>query len=101
MMYGDIDSNMLADTDDTDIPLCKDCKHFSRSWIPILLGDYEYGRCHRPIGSTRFNLITGKGEIKKLGGYAAMERLDGHCGIQGKFWFSDKKKHLFTMLKRS
>jgi len=102
MMRGDIDSHILYDyTDITDIPLCKDCKHFSRDLIHIVTMDYEYGRCLRPVGSTNFNLITGKGETKLLRGYAAMERLDGQCGIQGKFWFSDKKKHLFTMLKRS
>jgi len=101
MFYGDIDSNMLADTDDTDIPLCKDCKHFSRDLIHIVTMDYEYGKCNRPVGSTRFNLITGKGETKLLRGYAARERLVGQCGIQGKYWFSDKKKDLFNMLKRS
>ena len=94
-------SGYVAKPDNIDIPLCKDCKHFSRSWIPILLGDYEYGRCHRPTGSSTVNVITGKEDTKKLHGYAANERLEGSCGIQGKFWFSDKKKDLFTMLKRS
>jgi hypothetical protein len=96
MKRGDIDKS-----DDADIPLCKDCKHFSREWTSILCMEYEYGKCNRPTGSTRVNLITGKGETKLLGGYAAMERLDGQCGIQGKYWFSDKKKDLFTLLKRS
>lgn len=92
MAHGDIDK-----IDDIDIPLCKDCKHYSREWTSILFREYEYGECHRPVGSTRFNLITGKGETKLLRGYAAMERLDGQCGIQGKYWFSDKKKDLFAM----
>ena len=96
MAQGDIDK-----PDDADIPLCKDCKHFSRMWTNILFRDYEYGFCSRPTGSTKFNLITGKEETKKLRVYAAIERLDGLCGIHGKFWFSDKKKHLFNMLKRS
>ena len=96
MARGDIDN-----PDDADIPLCKDCKHFSRDLIHIVTMYYEYGECHRPVGSTRFNLITGKGGIKKLCVSAAIERLDGLCGIQGKYWFSDKKKHLFNMLKRS
>ena len=96
MSRGDIDK-----PDDTDILLCKDCKHFSRSWIPILLGDYEYGRCRRPIGSSTVNVITGKEETKKLRAYAMNERIGGPCDIQGKYWFSDKKKDLFTLLKRS
>jgi hypothetical protein len=87
--------------DNTDIPLCKNCKHFSRSWMPILLGDYEYGRCQRPTGSVTINVITGKKYIKKLHAYATNERIGGPCGPQGNYWFSDKKKHLFTMLKRS
>ena len=94
-------SGYITKPDDTDIPLCKDCKHFSRSWIAILLRDYEYGRCNRLTGSSTVNVITGKEETKKLRAYAMNERIGGQCGINGQYWFSDKKKDLFTVLKRS
>ena len=94
-------SGYVDKPDNTDIPLCKNCKYFSRKWIPILLGDYEYGKCRRPTGSVTVNVITGKKDIKKLHGYAVNERLGGSCGPQGKYWFSDKKKNLFMLLKRS
>ena len=96
MAYGDI-----TKPDDTDIPLCKDCNHFSRDLSQVLFFDYKRGKCLRPTGSSTVNVITGKEETKKLRAFAIDERIGGQCGMQGKFWFSDKKKDLFTVLKRS
>ena len=93
MAYGDIDKS-----DDIDIPLCKDCKYFSRDLLQFF--DYKCGKCLRPTGSSTVNVITGKEETKKLRVFAMDERIGGPCGPQGKFWFSNKKKDLFTMLKR-
>ena len=93
MAYGDIDKS-----DDIDIPLCKDCKYFSRDLLQFF--DYKCGKCLRPTGSSTVNVVTGKEDTKKLRAYATDERIGGPCGPQGKFWFSNKKKDLFTMLKR-
>ena len=84
-----------------DVPICKNCKHFRRSLLQILYFDYEFGKCRRPEGPVQINLITGKEQTRTLRRWASSERIDGECGIQGKYWFSDRKKDLFTLLKRS
>ena len=85
----------------TEQLLCKDCTHFQFSSLDKLRGlSNEYGKCKLTRKTVvEYNYINGKHTTTIAVSYAKLCRSHGECGTQGKFWVSEKKKHLFTLLK--
>ena len=89
----------------TEKLLCKDCKHFQFSFLDRMRGlSNEHGKC--TLDETKFDFVTfdyvnGKEKTVVKDIYVSFQRGKyGKCGDEGKFWVSDKKKHLFTLLKK-
>ena len=83
--------------------LCKDCKHFQFSFLDRVRGlSNEHGKCTlERVTETTFDYVNGKEKATVKEIYAGFQRSKyGKCGDEGKFWVSDKKKHLFTLLKK-
>jgi hypothetical protein len=83
--------------------LCKDCKYFHYTFWNRLSGlSNEHGKCtlEQPT-ETKFDYVNGKEKVMVKDIYASFQRGKyGKCGSEGKFWISDKKNHLFTLLKK-
>ena len=71
----------------TDLKLCKDCKHYKKSWIEhLIFGNDADDKCFHPVLSE--NLVTGK---VKGGRVCSFMRLySGGCGVEGKYWEARK-----------
>ena len=83
--------------------LCKDCTHFQFSFLDRVRGlSNEYGKCTlERVTETTFDYVNGKEKTVVKDVYVSLQRGKyGKCGDEGKFWVSDKKKHLFTLLKK-
>ena len=70
----------------TDIRLCKDCKHYRKSWLEhILMGTDRYDMCVKP--DEQSNFVTGK--PKHFCDVMRSEKwvsFDWTCGPVGKHW---------------
>jgi hypothetical protein len=87
----------------TEKLLCKDCKYFHHTFWSKLRGvSNEHGKCTlEKLSETTFDYVNGKEKVTVKDIYADFQRGHyGKCGDEGKFWVSDKKKHLFTLLKK-
>lgn len=71
----------------TDLKLCKDCKHYKKSWVEhLIFGNDADDKCFHPVLSE--NLVTGK---VKGGRVCSFMRLySGGCGVEGKYWEARK-----------
>ena len=71
----------------TDLKLCKDCKHYKKSWVEhLIFGNDADDKCFHPVLSE--NLVTGK---VKGGRVCSFMRLySGGCGVDGKYWEARK-----------
>jgi len=69
------------------IKLCKDCKHYKKSWIEhLIFGNDADDKCFHPVLSE--NLVTGK---VKGGRYCTFMRMyGGGCTPEGKYWEARK-----------
>jgi len=70
-----------------DLKLCKDCKHYKKSWVEhLIFGNDADDKCFHPVLSE--NLVTGK---VKGGRVCSFMRLySGGCGVDGKYWEARK-----------
>jgi len=81
--------------------LCKDCTHFRFPFLDRIKGlSNVYGTCKLTTTTeVEYDYVSGKHTTTIAVSYAKLCRSHGECGTQGKFWVSEKKKHLFTLLK--
>ena len=71
----------------TDIKLCKDCKHYKKSWVEhLIFGSDADDKCLHPVLSE--NLVTG--QIKGGRFCDLMRKTYGGCGEEGKYWEARK-----------
>ena len=82
--------------------LCKDCKHFQFSFLDRVRGlSNVYGACGLTTTTeVEYDYVNGKDRSRVEVKSASMERKYGKCGAEGKFWVSEKKNLLFTLLKK-
>ena len=82
--------------------LCKDCKHFQFSFLDRMRGlSNVYGTCKLTTTTeVEYDYVNGKDRSRIVLKNASIERKYGECGAEGRFWVSEKKNLLFTLLKK-
>lgn len=92
-------------TEETEFVTCTSCKHYSRTWLDIILRmKPKFAKCRRTLDTTtKLELVTGELVTYTTSEYCDIERWrpsTNSCGQSGKFWVPKNNKDLFKLIKR-